>query len=708
MAEAEDVITDVARHATVYVQALWRRHRPLPPGPPVLHFTDVAQRIDLLLTAALGKGYRLRPAQAPGPPTFLSRLFLRREPPPQREALAAHSGRQIWLPPQVSAVAGNAQAAERYRVLALLQAVRADRLDVLCHARPNSTLEQTLFELLEAHAAEHAMLALLPGMAAPLARLKAEALASRPHAEGLPTPLRALDHLARALLAGVPGQPVDASTALPPFAADDRQRDGTFPTVTTPSALLLLPASAEDTLALASLLSPAFAWPSGARPPRRWLWRDQWLGDEVRAAPRDEPGATTALAHPDEPNAPAPRSARMTRRPEVRAPVEDEDDGTPGAWMVQTAQPHEQAEDGMGVQRPTDRDASTAAEDFAEALSELPEARLIAAPGTPKEVLISDDPPDALARKALAQASATPQAAATVLHYPEWDWRTQTYRQPGAAVHLSEALPGPQQWLDETLRERRAMLHEVRRRFELLRARRVRVRRQLDGDEIDLEACVESRADFNAGLSLDPRLYQSERRARRDLAVLVMVDISGSTDGWIAQGRRVIDVEREALLMVSIALDGMGAPFCVQAFSGEGPAGVVLRSVKTFAEPYGPVAALRIAGLEPEHYTRAGAALRHAAQTLMHEPAEHRLLLLLSDGKPNDIDDYEGRYGVEDMRQAVTEARLQGIAPFCLTIDRQAAGYLPAVFGAHHYALLPRPELLPEVLLDWLRRLVAN
>jgi nitric oxide reductase NorD protein len=91
----------------------------------------------------------------------------------------------------------------------------------------------------------------------------------------------------------------------------------------------------------------------------------------------------------------------------------------------------------------------------------------------------------------------------------------------------------------------------------------------------------------------------------------------------------------------------------------------------------------------------------------MREAATHRLLLLLSDGKPNDVDQYEGRYGVEDMRQAVTEAKLQGIYPFCLTIDRQAANYLPAVFGSRQYALLHRPELLPNVLLDWIRRLVS-
>ena len=92
---------------------------------------------------------------------------------------------------------------------------------------------------------------------------------------------------------------------------------------------------------------------------------------------------------------------------------------------------------------------------------------------------------------------------------------------------------------------------------------------------------------------------------------------------------------------------------------------------------------------------------------LLREAAEHRLLLLISDGKPNDIDAYEGRYGVEDMRQAVTEGKLQGLSPFCLTIDRQAASYLPAVFGPHQYALLPHSQLLPTVLLDWLRRLVS-
>src|SRR5690606_24334342 len=204
------------------------------------------------------------------------------------------------------------------------------------------------------------------------------------------------------------------------------------------------------------------------------------------------------------------------------------------------------------------------------------------------------------------------------------------------------------------------------KRFEMLRAQRMRMQRQLDGDDIDLNAVTDAMSDFRAGLPLSQRLYQTIRMARRDMAVTLLIDVSGSTDAWIAAHRRIIDVEREALLLVCNALEGMDEPYSILAFSGTGPQGVTMRSLKDFNERYGGEVALRIAGLEPEDYTRAGAAIRHATSLLMRQPATHRLLLVLSDGKPNDIDQYEGRYGVADMRQAVREARMQGIFPFCL------------------------------------------
>ena len=696
MAEAEDVITDAARHATIYAQKLWRRHRPAPPGPPVLQLADVAARLDLLVTAALGPGLSLRPAQPPAPPTFLSRWLQRGEPPASVQPLPATDGASIWLPPTWPASQGAEPAAERYRALAMAQAVRALRGAPQRVAQIADPLARALAMLLEAHAADHDLATRLPGMEAPLARLRAAALAERPAPARLAAHLRPLEALVQTLLRS----PIRQAVAL---------RDAGVTGADADETLLALPASAAQVCARAAALAERLR-PAGA-PPRqqRWLLADAWLG-ELRppaAAASFHAGGGEDDAQDD--GTPA-RAARLQRRPQARERQDDEDDdqGQPGAWMVQTAQPHEQAADPMGLQRPTDRDADTAAEEFADALSELPEARLVATPGKPKEVLLSDDPPEHLARQAHAPDQAAQPAPDTALPYPEWDWRIAAYRPAAATVRLRPAEPGAPEWLATTLDAHRGMLHEVRRRFELLRSRRERVRRQLDGDDIDLEACIEARADFAAGLPLAQRMYRSERLLQRDLALLVLIDVSGSTDAWVAPGRRVIDVAREALLLLSMALEGMGAPFAVQAFSGEGPHGVVVRDVKRFDEAYGQEVALRIAGLEPEHYTRAGAALRHATATLMRQNAAHRLLLLLSDGKPNDIDQYEGRYGLEDMRQATTEARLQGIAPFCLTIDRQAASYLPAVFGAHHYALLPEPQRLPQVLLRWLQRLVAQ
>lgn len=689
MAEAEDVITDVARHATVFAQDLWRRHRSAPRGPQPVRFTDVAERLNLLLTAVFGRSFALRVAQAPAPPTFLSKIFLRRQGPSVREAVPATDGFSIWLPNVFGMSEPAPKAVERFRTMALQQAMRAVRGSAAHQPCDGPPMLRDLYLLLEGHAADQALLQALPGMAAALSNLRRDALGRRPPPSAFPGPQRQLDALARAVLDTAPGQAIKMQG----WPALDKTVSG-------------LPVEPAQVLELArALLRDVKATNPSAAAGGCWLWRDWWTGD-LRSPPRTtQVAAGGAAQHIPHESLGSPRNARLARRPEVREGEEDQEHTQPGAWMVQTAQPHEMAEDPMGLQRPADRDVVTAAEEFADALSEMPKAQLVSTLGRPKEVLLSDDPlPSRMKRERLAEAGNPPGR----LHYPEWDWRAGVYRNPGATVLLLPASDGPQQWVEDTLRERRGMLQEIRRRFEMLRAQRQRVHRQFDGHDLDLSAFVEAQADYRAGLPMAQRLYQNERRSRRDMAIMLLVDVSGSTDGWISAGRRVIDVEREALLLVCIALEGLDTAYSVQAFSGEGANAVVVRSVKRFDERYGVQVAQRIAGLEPEHYTRAGAALRHASSLLMHEPAAHRLLLLLSDGKPNDVDDYEGRYGVEDMRQAVTEAKLQGISPFCLTIDRQAANYLPAVFGSHQYALLPRPELLPTVLLDWLRRLVAT
>ncbi|WP_420475751.1 nitric oxide reductase activation protein NorD [Noviherbaspirillum sp. ST9] len=658
MPEAEDVITDVARHATIFARDLWRRHRKDQPAPTRLALRDVSQRLDLLIAAVFAKSFSLRAAQPPAPPTFLTKVFRRKDGPRHAVALPATDGDSIWLPPVLASFEG-IEAMDWYRVMALQQAMRASRKSADFLAGLDTECQRAVFLLLEANAADAQIVQLLPGMRASLDAVRQTALRMRPPLDRFPLAGRPLEVFARSLLSG------DYS-ALPPRVALEQAR--------------------------------AFE----QAPAATLLYKDLWTGD-LLPLPAVSRQAMEDGNRPD-PASASPRSAQLPRRPDVREPTEDEDDEKQGAWMIQTSQPHEQAEDPVGMQRPTDRDESTAAEEFADALSELPEARLVSTPGRAKEVLLSDDIP--VSRASIDAPRAWDSAGARLL-YPEWDCRIGAYREPGAVVRLLAPQEGPQAWVDSTLRAHQSMLHAVRRRFEMLRAQRTRLRKQIDGEEIDLEAYIDSHADYRAGLPRSQRLYQTCRPARRDMSIVLLIDISGSTDGWISANRRVIDVEREALLLVSIALQGLQAPYAVMGFSGDGPQAVTVRTIKSFDEAYGDAVARRIAALEPEHYTRAGAAIRHATAALLHQPAAHRLLLLLSDGKPNDIDVYEGRYGVEDMRQAVTEARLQGINPFCLTIDRQAANYLPGVFGAHHYALLPKPELLPTVLLEWMKRLVS-
>lgn len=677
MAEAEDLVVDVARHATVFIRDTWRRHYASEPDAPVALAT-LARRLDLLVAAACGTSLPMRSALPPARPTLLHRIFHPRAHPRHGQAVPATSGDTLWLPAHLG-ICDLAQASALYRAMALQQARRAMRGTAPALLAESDALLRDTALVLEACAAELEIARGFPGLVPDLRRLRQLALAARPPLEGFAPARRPLEQLVRGILE----RDIQGGAASAPVG------------------------TVEDSLASARLLLAE--WAIDAADVRRLgpmpLYRDWWTGElRARGGTARLVDGTPSSKAGDE-NEGKVRSARMERRPDEREAVEDEDKpGEPGVWMIQQDAPHEVAEDPFGLQRPVDRDDETSADEYGDMLSELASTRMVAAPDPPREVLLSDDPP---ASRAVLEFDAQ-DAGDLRFRYPEWDHANASYIEHGTTVRMLPPTPGSSAWIDTTLARHRSHLDGIRRQFEALRPERVRLRRQTDGDDIDIDACVESRADLRAGGYLREGLYETRRPGRRSIAVTLLVDASGSTDGFIGQGRRVIDVEREALLLVCMALQGLGEPFSVMAFSGEGPHGVTMRMLKAFDEVYGQDIALRIAGLEPENYTRAGAAIRHATSLLMRQPAEHRLLLMLSDGKPNDADRYDGLYGVEDMRQSVTEARLQDIFPFCLTVDLQAPGYLPKVFGPGHYALLPAPERLPLVLLDWTRRLLAR
>lgn len=303
----------------------------------------------------------------------------------------------------------------------------------------------------------------------------------------------------------------------------------------------------------------------------------------------------------------------------------------------------------------------------------------------------------------LAPQDVDPTRLIAELSYPEWDYRRMCYHRNHCAVSAQTAPEEGEQWEPDAAARRR--IRRIRRQFEALRPKQEILRRQLDGSELDLDASVRARCDVAASGVGSDRVYLNARKQARDLAVAMLVDVSLSTDSWV-DNRRVLDVEKEALTGFTFGLEACGDPFAIYTFTSRKRNFVRVATVKAFDEPLGERVLRRISALRPGYYTRMGAALRHVHAQLAKRPERHRLLLLLTDGKPNDLDHYEGRYGIEDTRKAIREARRAELAVFGITIDRKAQEYFPFLFGRGGYTIISRIEKLPQELPNIYRQLV--
>lgn len=296
-----------------------------------------------------------------------------------------------------------------------------------------------------------------------------------------------------------------------------------------------------------------------------------------------------------------------------------------------------------------------------------------------------DLPPEALDR--------TPLTAE--LSYPEWDYRSQSYLKDYCRV-LAGPAPAEAQSPEATA-AMKSLIRRVRRQFEVLRPKHEMLRAQLDGADLDLDAVVRSRSDLRAGGEGSDRIHLMSRPQAHDLAVTLLVDVSLSTDAWF-DDLRVLDVEKEALLVLANGLAACGDNHSILTFTSRRRSWVRVETVKDFGEKMGPMVENRIAALKPGYYTRIGAAIRHATAKLVEQPNRRQLLLVLTDGKPNDVDHYEGRFALEDSRRAVIEARRKGVRVFGVTVDRDAKSYVPAIFGQHGYAVVSNIARLPAAL----------
>ena len=280
--------------------------------------------------------------------------------------------------------------------------------------------------------------------------------------------------------------------------------------------------------------------------------------------------------------------------------------------------------------------------------------------------------------------------------FPEWDWRKERLQPDHCAVQVMVSQGAEPHEPDARLR---SISRRMKRHLDLARQAPDRIRGCTDGDEIDLDGWVRHQAETlcaprRALRSACPPIYIQRRRSQHSLASLLLADLSQSTDAYATPDARVIELIRDSLQVFGEALSASGDAFEMLGFSSVRRQHVRIQYLKGFDERWSPVTQARVQAIKPGYYTRMGAAIRYATRRLSERPELQRLLLILTDGKPNDLDIYEGRYGLEDTRHAIQEARSAGLTPFCVTIDTSAHDYLPHLFGSHGYTLIHRPQEL--------------
>ena len=620
---------------------------PFPPMPwsrvrPRVELDSVRRRLELLLAAMYGKHI---PIAVPDRRRagWLTRAWRAVTPYTEPESVPASDGESLRLPSAMDAASGRDMALARYRLMAIEQAERVVRGTSTTAAHLSDQLERDLFLLRESAAIDAAIARDVRNLAPALVAARAEALERRPMLEGLAGAERDVENFVRQLLAADPSMP---PPALRSSSVDD-------------SVLW-----ARETAARVRTSDLRYR---GVPPVGIW-------GRVLPPSPTAlalEGSSESSLMNNRLLNLVELAGAEQSGRPR---PIPDERGSEP-----------EQAVSQAGVVE------------------------------QPRGVVDDDDigsspQPDEGPLSGSGAAAAGPDAIEPLTRddvvYPEWDAATHQYRRDSVIVRARPAREVSPDWATATLKEHAALVRRVRERFERLRARRTRLPRQREGDELDLAACVRALVDARTGHSVDDRLYVAVRPARRELAIMLLVDISGSTDTLVTKTLQVIDVEKIALLLAAEALDALGDRYAMLAFSGKGARSVQLRTIKGFAERNGATVRGRISALAPDANTRLGAAIRHATALLDAQSAGHRLLLILSDGKPNDVDAYQGPYGIEDSRQAINEARARDVFPFCLTVEHEDSAYLKRIFGPNGYEILPRPDHLPRVLLQVVRNLL--
>jgi hypothetical protein len=381
----------------------------------------------------------------------------------------------------------------------------------------------------------------------------------------------------------------------------------------------------------------------------------------------------------------------------AEAPASDQDEG----------------EDGQSAARET-RDGASQADQQAHRT----DARELFNAWASTDMTGDPDDLDAAENWSRAETPEQPLEAGEVAYmYDEWDRELADHRVGWCRVVEKRVQRGSPSFVEMTRERYRGTISSIRHQFQLMRPESLkRVANELDGDDYDLNAVIDYVMDRRATGHQSERIYTKRLRRERDVAVSFLLDQSSSTARTIGRhplqpythpGRRIIEIEKEGLVLMSEALEAVGDVYAINGFTSEGRHNVKFYVVKDFDEPYSEEIARRIGGITYQNNTRLGAAVRHAAARLALQEARTRLLIVLSDGRPYDHDYGDARYAREDTREALRRAKLAGIIPFCITIDRDSEAELRDLYGEVGYTIIDDVLSLPERIPAIYRRLTT-
>ena len=285
--------------------------------------------------------------------------------------------------------------------------------------------------------------------------------------------------------------------------------------------------------------------------------------------------------------------------------------------------------------------------------------------------------------------------------YNEWDHATQKYRKDWCKLNEITIEGIDNNFIQETLNKYRGLLKNLNRTFEALRQDEKKLKKQNYGDDIDLDAFIDAYIDLKQGKEIDEKLFTKLNKVERNVAVMFMIDMSGSTSGWINK------MEKESLVLLCQSLEILGDTYGIYGFSGKTRNHCEIYKIKDFNEKYDKSVKDRICNIQAMDYTRMGASIRHLTMLLNNVEAKTKLLITLSDGKPDDVDGYRGTYGIEDTKKALIEARFQGIHTYCITIDEEAMDYLPYMYGKSNFAVINQVDKLPLKVSDIYKKITT-